>query len=180
MLMSADASQLVLVDLQQRLMPAIAGADAVVANALRLAGLARALGVPVWGTEQSPDKLGPNLPAVRAACERTLAKTAFDATADGLLELLEPGVAAGRGEIAVAGCEAHICLLQTVLGVLAAGRRVRVVMDACGSRSPHSHAAAMARLTRAGAEIVTTEMVGFEWLRRADHAAFRSWQAAIP
>ena len=179
MLMSAAVSQLVLVDCQQRLMPAIPDAGAVVANILHLADLAQALQVPVWGTEQSPDKLGPNLPAIRAACARTLAKTVFDATADGLLELLQPGRDGGRAEVVVAGCEAHVCLLQTTLGLLGAGFAVWVVGDACGSRSAHDHAAAMARLTRAGAQIVSTEMVGFEWLRRADHAGFRHWQATI-
>jgi isochorismate hydrolase len=137
------------------------------------------LQVPVWGTEQSPDKLGPSLPAIGAACARTLAKIDFDATAAGLLEMLQPGRDAGRGNVVIAGCEAHVCLLQTALGLLAAGFAVWVVNDACGSRRASDHAAATARLARAGAQIVTTEMVGFEWLRRADHAAFKRWQAAI-
>lgn len=183
MLLSAAHGQLVLVDYQARLMPAIHDGEAVVANALRLARLAQALGLPCWGTEQSPDKLGPNLPELRALCRHTVAKTAFDATADaeagGLLAALAPGAAAGRQQVVVAGCEAHVCLLQTALGLIGAGYAVSVVADACGARAAASHALAMARLRQAGASLVSTEMVGFEWLRRADHPAFKAWQAMI-
>ncbi len=179
MLLQADQCQLVLVDYQARLMPAIDGAEAVLANALRLARLAQALRMPVCGTEQSPDKLGANVPALREACGHTLAKTAFDATADGLADWLKPAAAAGRSQLVVAGCEAHVCLLQTALGLLGVGFGVWVVQDACGSRCAANHAAAMARLQQAGATLVTTEMVGFEWLRRAGHPAFKAWQASI-
>ncbi len=179
MLMSAAHSQLLLVDYQSRLMPAIHAGDEVCANALRLAQLALALDIPVWGTEQSPEKLGANLPELRAACIRTLAKNRFDAVADGLADWLRPAADAGRAQLVVAGCEAHVCLLQTSLGLLDAGFAVWVVSDACGARSAHNHAAAMARLAAAGATLVTTEMVGFEWLRRADHPAFARWLALV-
>lgn len=179
MLMSAEHSQLLLVDYQARLMPAIDGRSAVVANAVRLARLAATLGIPVWGTEQSPDKLGPNLAPIREACGRTLAKTHFNAVDDGLADWLRPGVADGLGQLVLAGCEAQVCLLQTGLGLLGAGFAVWVVSDACGSRSAANHAAAMHRLSRAGATLVSTEMVGFEWLRRADHPAFGRWLALV-
>jgi nicotinamidase-related amidase len=179
MLLSADHSQLILVDYQARLMPAIHDADAVVANALRLAQAARQMGVTTWGTEQQPEKLGENLPALRAACDGTLPKLSFDACTDGLVEWLNPGAANGRRQLVVAGCEAHVCLLQTALGLLDAGFAVWVVADACGSRTARNHALAMARLDRAGAVLVSTEMVGFEWLRRSDAPAFKAWQALI-
>ncbi len=79
MLLDYKDSQLVLVDYQDKLMPAIAGREAVLANALRLAQAAQALGVPVWGTEQNPAKLGPNDAALRTLCRRTLPKMAFSA-----------------------------------------------------------------------------------------------------
>ena len=178
-LLQAATSQLLLIDFQQRLMPAIHDAEAVLANAQRLALLAPQVGVPVWGTEQSVDKLGPNVAPLRAACGATLSKTAFGACADGLLDLLRPALAAGRAQLVLAGCEAHVCLLQTALGLRDAGHDVWVVADACGSRAATSHAAAMARLAAAGATLVTTEMVGFEWLATAGHPAFRAWQALI-
>ena len=67
----------------------------------------------------------------------------------------------------------HVCVLQTVLGLLAAGRDVAVVADATGSRSPANREAALARMARHGADLVTTEMAIFEWLGRADHPGFR-------
>ena len=66
-----------------------------------------------------------------------------------------------------------MCVLQTVLGLLGSGRRVHVVRDAVGSRRTDSRDAALARMERAGADIVTTEMVLFEWLESADHPRFR-------
>jgi nicotinamidase-related amidase len=80
---------------------------------------------------------------------------------------------AGSGEIVVAGCEAHVCVLQTVLDLLASGRRVIWAADATGSRDPADRTAAIDRARQHGAEIVTSEMVLFEWLRSARHPKFR-------
>ena len=170
--LEAETSVLVLVDYQSRLMPAIHDGEAVVSRGVLLAQAARVLGIPVIGTEQNPAGLGPNHGAVRAACERTLAKTHFDACADGLVDALREARAPLR-EVVVAGCEAHVCLLQTALGLLRAGLRVWVVSNACGSRRPSDHAAAMDRLARAGARVVTHEMVVFEWLRDCRHPRFK-------
>lgn len=199
MLLDADDSQLVLVDYQARLMPAIADGPAVLANAQRLAEMARALRVPVWGTEQNPDKLGPNPPELRALCQRTLSKMHFSAVADGLADWLRPparpaggnarslpkhlqkpaSAAPERTTIVVAGCEAHVCLLQTALELIEHEFDVWVVTDACGSRTERNRDAAFDRLAGAGAELVTTEMVAFEWLRTADHPSFKAVQALI-
>jgi nicotinamidase-related amidase len=73
-----------------------------------------------------------------------------------------------RSDIVVAGCETHVCVLQTVLGFLNTGRRVFAVRDALGSRQLESKETAIERMERNGAEIVTTEMVLFEWLQTAD------------
>ena len=200
MLLDATESQLVLVDYQERLMPAIHEGPAVLANARRLAEIARMLDVPVWGTEQNPSRLGPNDAALRAACRKTLAKMHFSAAEEGLGEWLRPPakpqqggnarslpkhlqkpapLAAERGTIVIAGCEAHVCLLQTALDLIDDEFEVWVVTDACGSRTERNRDAAFDRLAGAGAELVTTEMVGFEWLRTAEHPAFREWQALI-
>lgn len=168
-------SILVLVDLQQRLMPAIDGGAAVVANAVFLGQVARLLGIRVLGTEQNPAGLGPNLPEVRELCESTLGKMHFDACGDGLLDLLnavrpQPGA---TPEVVIAGCEAHVCLLQTALGLRRAGFAVFVVAPACGSRSPQDHQLAMQRLQQAGAVLVSPEMVVFEWLDDCAHPSFK-------
>lgn len=199
MLLDVSQSQLVLVDYQARLMPAIFEADAAAANALRLAQTAQLFDVPVWGTEQNPSKLGENLPALRALCQRTLAKMHFSGVAEGLGEWLRPPAKAPQGNarslpkhlqkpvdgaeerntIVIAGCEAHVCLLQTALDLLEDEFEVWVVTDACSSRTERNRDAAFDRLAGAGAELVTTEMVGFEWLRTAEHPAFRDFQALI-
>jgi nicotinamidase-related amidase len=99
-----------------------------------------------------------------------VAKMTFDACrASGVVDALPAG-----HHIVVAGCEAHVCVLQTVLGLLDRSRRVYVVGDAVGSRRPENREAALRRMERAGAEIVTTEMAIFEWLGSAEHPAFKS------
>ncbi|HMO44571.1 MAG TPA: isochorismatase family protein [Rubrivivax sp.] len=170
--MNAKTSVLVLVDYQARLLPAIHDAAAAVANAVLLARAAHVLGVPVIGTQQNPSGLGPNVEQIRAACRVTLAKMHFDACADGLVQALHDARPAAD-QVVIAGCEAHVCMLQTALGLLRAGKRVSVVSNASGSRRPADHAAAMTRLAQAGASIVTHEMVLFEWLHSCEHANFR-------
>jgi nicotinamidase-related amidase len=170
----AARSALVLVDYQQRLLPAIDRAAQVVALGARLADIAHELGIPVIGTEQNPAGLGRNADPIRARCDTTLPKMHFDACRDGLLRHLQGDAARPVGEVVIAGCEAHVCLLQTALGLLHAGLAVWVVAPACGSRSAEDHALAMQRLRAAGAVIVSPEMVAFEWLRTCEHARFRA------
>lgn len=167
----ARASSLVLVDYQARLMPAIHGADDVVARALTLARGAALLDVPVLGTQQYPERLGPNAAALARLCVKTVDKTHFDACEDGLLAALDAQGPA-RPQVVIAGCEAHVCMLQTALGLLRAGREVYVVDNASGARRPSDHAAAMRRLAQAGATIVSHEMVLFEWLHDCRHPRF--------
>ena len=169
--LEVQRSALVLVDYQARLMPSIDGGAEVLGHALLLADAARELGVPVIGTEQNPAGLGPNDERVRERCASVLAKTHFDACADGLLDAL-PKLAAPL-DVVLAGCEAHVCLLQTALGVLRAGHCAFVVAPACGSRRASDHALAMRRLEQAGACLVSPEMAVFEWLRHCRHERFR-------
>jgi nicotinamidase-related amidase len=145
-------------------MPAIESAETVVANARRLLEGARLLDVPVLFTEENAGGLGGTLPELHAEPSNTVHKMTFDACrAPGFLEALPD-----RPNIVICGCETHVCVLQTALGLLGAGRRVFAVRDAMGSRRSESKEAAIGRLERNGAEIVTTEMVLFEWLTTAD------------
>jgi nicotinamidase-related amidase len=171
------SSLLLLIDLQERLLPAIEGGAAVLANARRLLDAARLLGVPVLVTEQNPRGLGATVPdlAGAATIAPTIVKTSFDALrAPGLLERLPEGVVP-----VVAGCEAHVCVLQTVLGLLDARGRAVVVGDAVGSRRAESRDAALRRMERHGAEVVTAEMAIFEWLGTSDHPRFREALALV-
>jgi nicotinamidase-related amidase len=168
--LAANRSTLLLIDLQRRLMPSIAGGEAVVANARRLAEAARLLDVPVLATEQNPGGLGGNVQEIAALASRTLAKNFFDATREAAFETFLP---AARLKVVVAGCETHVCVMQTVLGLLRQGRSVALVSDAVGSRTNANRDAALARAKAHGAELVTTEMVVFEWLETSDHPRFR-------
>jgi nicotinamidase-related amidase len=194
---SPTSCALVLVDYQQRLMPALHDGQAALARAVWLADVARCLRIHVVGTEENPAGLGPNVEAIRSRCEPTIAKQHFDACADGLLDVLRspraaqtrPAPQAGsRGpaepdpleragghlpaDIVFAGCEAHVCLMQTVLGALRHGLRCWVVADACASRRPHDRELGLQRLRSAGATLVSAEMVAFEWLRTSAHPRF--------
>ncbi|WP_312528299.1 isochorismatase family protein [Comamonas sp.] len=193
MLLDFEESQLVLVDYQEKLMPAIFDGAQVLKNATLLAKVAQQLQVPVFGTEQNPSKLGPNAAELRGLCNKTLAKMFFSAVPEGLNEWLRPPAkpqggnarslpkhlqkpqqaAPERNSIIIAGCEAHICLLQTALELLEDEFDVCVVTDACSSRTERNRDAAFDRLAGAGAELVTTEMVIFEWLRSCEHEDFR-------
>ncbi len=196
MLLDAQECQLVLMDYQVRLMPAMLDAPAVVANAARLAQLAGLMQVPVVATEQNPSRLGPTVEGLQAALQqaraRTLSKMQFSAVEEGLGEWLRPEpqapqgnarslpkhlqkpAAAQRQTIVLAGCEAHICMLQTALDLLEDAFEVWVVTDACTSRTERNRDAAFDRLASAGVELVTTEMVAYEWLRSAEHPAFKA------
>ncbi|MEJ2871268.1 isochorismatase family protein [Actinomycetospora sp. OC33-EN08] len=167
--LTAETSVLLVVDLQQRLMPAIAGASEVLRNAARLVRAATRLDVPVTTTEQDPAKLGPTVDEVAELLPApAVTKSTFAAS----LQLERP-------RAVVCGCEAHVCVLQTVLALRAAGQDVAVVADAVGSRAPENREAALARMREHGVEVVTTEMVVFEWLGSSANPAFREVQALI-
>lgn len=191
MLLDPEDSQLVLVDYQQRLMPAIHDAAAVTANAIRLARLARLLQVPLWATEENPAGLGTTVEALAALVGKPVAKMSFSAAEPLAARLRPPARPQGnarslpkhlqkatppapeRNTVVIAGCETHVCLLQTALELMEQEFEVWVVSDACGSRTERNRDAAFDRLAGAGAELVTTEMVAFEWLRTADHPLFK-------
>lgn len=192
MILDPEDSQLVLIDYQQRLMPALHDGAGALANACRLAQVARALSVPVFVTEQNPEGLGPTVDPLQPLVGAALRKTDFSA-AHVLMQRLRPAPKAaggnarslpkhlqrpsaavpGRDTVVIAGCEAHVCLLQTALALLEEEFDVCVVTDACASRTERNRDAAFDRLAGAGAELVTTEMVAFEWLGSADHPRFK-------
>ena len=172
MLISAENSVLLIVDIQQRLVPAIPQVDVLVAHNVWLARIAGRLAVPIIATEQYPAGLGPTLPEV-AACvppASIVDKIHFSAIPDGCLAPL-PGF--DRDCVVLTGMETHVCVLQTALDLLALGKKVYVVAECVGSRRPEDRALALERMRQEGCRIVSREMVAFEWLRRAGTEAFR-------
>lgn len=171
-LIDARQSALLVVDVQGRLVPAISGWQALLDQVVWLIRVARRIGVPVLACEQYPQGLGPTHPVVAAELppDCIAGKLHFSAVAGGCHGF---AVAGDHPQLVVCGMETHVCVLQTVLELLATGRRVYVVEEAVGSRRDSDKALALARMREAGASIVSREMVAFEWLRKADSDLFR-------
>lgn len=176
MLMCREKSALLVVDVQERLIPAIHACDEVLANCVWLAGVARQLAVPTVVSEQYPKGLGPTETTLRSAASdaKWVEKVHFSCVADGCLV----GTAVEeRRQLVVCGTEAHVCVQQTALELRWQGKEVFVVADAVGSRNPENKALALARMRAHGIEIVSREMVAFEWLHRAATEDFRTVNA---
>ncbi|MDQ2694667.1 MAG: hydrolase [Pseudomonadota bacterium] len=173
MLINADHSCLLVVDIQEKLAPAIHDGREVIANTAWLLRIAGRLGVPVLASQQYPRGLGPLAAELLALvpAQAVVDKVEFScAAAPACRERIE---ASGRRQWIVTGMEAHVCVLQTALGLLDAGREVYVVADAVGSRRPADKELGLARLRGEGVRVVSREMVAFEWLHRAGTDVFR-------
>lgn len=174
MLMNAEKSVLLVIDVQERLAPAIHDGAKVAANCEWMMGVAAKIGVPIVVTEHFPEKIGGTLAQLKRVAEvagaQIVGKQFFSAQADGCLAATEVDK---RRQVIVCGTEAHVCVQQTVLDLRWAGKEVFVVADACGSRDPANRELAFARMRGHGVEIVSREMVAFEWLRRGGTDLFR-------
>ncbi len=169
----ASRAVLLVVDIQEKLMPAIHEGQQVIEETVRLIRGSRVLGVPVVGTEQYPKGLGPLVPAVRNLIdpEWIVTKTQFSAClADRVLELLN---GLGRKQVVLAGTETHVCMLQTALDLLGHGYQVHVPVETTSSRRPESRKAALDRMRQAGAVVTTVESALFEMLERAGTPTFK-------
>lgn len=176
----ADDAILLLVDMQERLQPAMHDDARLRAKAAALARGCSLLGVPVYVTEQYPKGLGSTVPELREAVEASggpLEKTAFSCVADASIRARIQ--ATGRTSVILAGIEAHVCVLQTALDLMEMGYAVHVVEDAVGSRAPQDRDAGIARARRNGAEPATVEMVLFELMGDARHPRFKEVQALV-
>jgi nicotinamidase-related amidase len=173
MLMRVETSCLLVVDFQERLMPAIHDADRTVANGAWLIQIARRLEVPVLASEQYPKGLGHTVAAIREwlPTEAFMEKLHFSCAAD--RDCMRRIDALGREQMVVIGAEAHVCVLQTVLDLRAVGKEIYLVADAVSSRSPRDVELALERMRAEGVRVVSREMVAFEWLHQAGTDQFR-------
>lgn len=179
MLVKADESFLLIVDVQEKLAPAVDGANRIVANIVFLAEAASLLNVPILITEHCPDRIGHTLPDIIHAAEnaKIVDKVHFCAQS-------EPGFTTAVRRLdcskpIICGMEAHVCVLQTALGLYEAGYYPFVSADAVASRNNEDYLTALKRFCQNGIEVVTCEMVVFEWLQRADTSEFRDLLALI-
>jgi nicotinamidase-related amidase len=178
MLMEAARSQLLVIDLQEGMLPVIADAATVVANCSWLVEAAQRIGVPVAAIEQYPQGLGPLVAALRALlpANAVAAKTHFSSVAANCLQAL-PG--SDRTQIVIVGVEAHVCVLQTALDLYQEGKEVYVVADCVASRRAVDRDLALSRLRQEGVRIVSREMVVFEWLGEAGTPLFKAVSQAF-
>jgi nicotinamidase-related amidase len=176
---NAALSQLVLVDMQVKLAPAMPaeGMQSAIKNCSILTQAAVLLNIPSVLTEHYPQGLGATLPEIMQHLSNTkiIAKTTFSACGE---PKFNQQLQRENSHIILVGMEAHICVLQTALDLLQAGKTVFVVEDAIVSRSRSTQtnankANAVARLRDAGCVITNTESVLFEWLGNANHPAFK-------
>ncbi len=188
-LLDASRSILVVIDLQGKLVHMVERPTLVLEATRRLLKLADLFSVPVVLTEQYPKGLGPTEAGIRAAFDGLstptffLEKTAFgccgDAGFETLLQQARPGLAPTRRQIVVAGIEAHVCVMQTVLELLDSGHEVHLCWDAISGRGEAYRQHALARMAAAGATITNHESVAFEWARDKDHPQFKALSALM-
>lgn len=175
-ILSAHESVLLLVDMQTGLLPAVLEHQALVERAERLAKTARLLGVPVIATEHYAQKIGPTSPLLQGHVDHVIHKTHFDATRENHFLAEFPR---HRRRVLLIGTEAHVCVLQTGLGLARLGFSPVLVSDCVGSRRTSDHAMACTRWHQHGLEQVSAEMAMFEWLDTPEHPRFREVLALI-
>ncbi len=166
-----EQSLLCVIDVQERLLAVIPDSAQVVGRCIRLAEAARLLGVRCVLTEQYPRGLGSTAPGLAAMLPSIPEKLSFSCVG---CEAFDAAVASGVTAVVVAGLETHVCVAQTALDLVAAGRRVYLVVDAVASRHAIDHETALRRLEAAGVVLVTSEAVLFEWCRTAAHPQFQA------
>jgi nicotinamidase-related amidase len=184
-LLSAPQSLLLVVDVQERLMPHITDGPTVAANCARLIQAARLFDVPVVVSEQYPQGLGHTIAEVAEAFS---ARTDFPVTKIEKLRF-SAAVATGwpaagdradsRHQVVLSGVETHICVLQTAFDLLSQGYRVYVVADATSSRRALDRDLALNRLRDGGAVLITTESLLFEWCEEAGTETFRAMRTLV-
>jgi nicotinamidase-related amidase len=177
-LLSAANSRLLIVDVQDKLLPPISNGPRLVHNCRRLIDGAKIVSVPVYGTEQYPQGLGPTTAELATRMGPRVDKLIFSCAA-----VLGWGQAADatdeREQVVVAGMETHVCVMQTVLDLIAGGFRVYVPVDAVGSRGELDAKIALERMAASGATLTTVESVLFEWCERAGTPEFKQIQKLI-
>lgn len=183
MLLDAERSQVIAIDIQERLLPAMAETRQLLERVDLLAAGARQMNVPVTISEQYPRGLGSTFGQVANAFgnrAETFEKVEFSVMRNAAIaEHVADCRNAGRNQVVVLGIETHVCVAQSVLDLHHQGYAVAVVADASSSRRDTDKEMALARFRAHGIEVVTTEMVVFEWLERAGTDDFRAMAPLI-
>jgi nicotinamidase-related amidase len=170
-LMSRHDTAMLVVDVQEKLLPHIRGNRRLVWNVQRLLDAAEALGIPVAATEQYPRGLGATISELVGRFGEIPSKLTF--SCGECAGLFQPWVDSGRSKVLVVGIEAHVCVMQTVMDLMHEGFRTYVAVDAVGSRFDLDLETALRRMELSGAVLTTTEATMFEWAEVAGTAEFK-------
>ncbi len=182
MLIDAAKCFLLIIDMQERLLPVMTAGEEVERRCSILLKSAKRLDVPVAVSEQYPKGLGYTVPALRGEIGNApvFEKTAFSCWRDDAMKAHLIGHHEhGRPQAIIAGIEAHVCVLQTAIDLAQAGFAVFAVADAMSARATQSVALAHDRMRQEGVEIVNSEMVVFELLGRAGTAEFKELSGLV-
>ena len=179
-ILSSDNSLVLIIDVQEKLLNAVFNKFSVEKNSKIIANAAKLLNIPVILTEQYPKGLGNTVAGIKEILPEDAQyyeKTTFSALDN--LEVLNAIKESGRKQIVLYGIETHICVSQTAAALSSLGYEVYAVSDACGSRAECEYLAGLSRMKDNGAQLVTTEIALFEWLRGAKHPSFKEIQSLI-
>lgn len=175
--LTAANTTLLIVDIQEKLLPAIPDREALIINVEFLLDTAALVNLPVRATEQYPQGLGPTIAALsgKLPAQRPAKRSFSCLGAPGLMESLDTH----RPWVLLAGMETHVCVSQTAFDLLDRGFRVAIPVDAVAARFRQDHDTALTRMGNAGALMTTVEAVGFEWLGTADHSRFKDFSKLV-
>jgi nicotinamidase-related amidase len=178
-LISAARCQLMVIDLQEKLLPAMLDWEDILHKTEAIVASAIELGVPLLVSEQYPQGLGPTVKSVADLVRKTTtadAKVEFSCMANAAIakKALEKATEGKRDQFVILGIEAHVCVLQTALDLIARGVQVFVVADAIGSRKPRDYQLGLERMRQEGVRIVSSEMLLFEWVGKAGTESFKA------
>ncbi len=173
--LEAGQCALVVVDIQQKLLPPIFNKDELVRNSQLLVRLAKILSIPILLTTQYSKGLGATVPEIASLLNGTQAidKVEFSCFGSNLFREALKALPGERNTVLVCGMETHICVMQTALGALNDGYLVHVASDAVGSRAEWNWKVGLDRMRDAGAVISSTEMMMYELLSCSGTAAFK-------
>lgn len=175
MLIYPNSSCLLVIDIQDKLVPAVHESKALINNTRWLIEVAQLVNVPVLTSEQYPQGLGGTVTELKEVLPEDgfMEKQHFSCMADNAcnkkINSLRPN------QIIIAGMEAHVCVLQTAIQLKQQAREVYVVADCVSSRNPEDKAMALERMRQCGIHIVTREMVGFEWIQQSGTPEFKTF-----
>ena len=179
MLLQRDKSCLLIVDVQEKLTPRVEQAELLLDRCEWLMQLAEALAVPVLVSEQYRQGLGQTVARLQQWMpgQTDIDKVHFSCYRDA--SFIKHWHAVNQSQVVIAGIETHVCVLQTALDMQAAGVNVFVVVDAVSSRHELDKKYALKRMKQAGVQLVTSEMVFFEWVGQAGTPQFKALSQAF-